>query len=142
MLSAAGAKHLLFVLLPLCHERERACHAERRRREAPAVCSPPLCHEASELVMLSAAGAKHLLLLSSPSVTNVSELVMLSAAGAKQPGAKQILRYAQEVLRYARVPRAVLRMTTALLCSKRKEADPSLRAPTARCAQDDKPRAV
>src|SRR6266566_1619688 len=36
MLSAAGAKHLLFVLLPFCHERERACHPEPRRGEGPA----------------------------------------------------------------------------------------------------------
>src|SRR5256885_9705753 len=51
---AAAVKRPPPLSLPLfpLSASERACHAERRRREAPAVCSPPLCHEASELVML------------------------------------------------------------------------------------------
>jgi len=61
--------------------------------------------------MLSAAGAKHLLLLSCL-VTNASALVILSAVRREGPA---------------------LGMPDA-------KAGPSLRAPTARFAQDDKPR--
>src|SRR6266850_2232896 len=54
ILSPEGAKDLLLLLSPLSRTRARACHAERRRREAPAFASLSFVTNAGALVILSA----------------------------------------------------------------------------------------